>query len=210
MSVISGSLIDGIIQFHDPENRAKTAAIVIDEKDCPCISETFRNSVTRKKSQQVVLRFCKDLGCEIIVVYEREVLEALHIYSIIGSPDFSCIKQAEGVLASSTTPSLMTYMKQHHITSLVVMGSYSSFCIKESLIGGWDDEQYYPGLLNKKITVLSSPALIGPYHPEAYRLKPKFSSSATSHEFLKPLSRLNKDWPVFTLHPGMRFYTKIR
>ena len=210
MSVISGRLIDGITQFHDPENRANTAAIVIDEIDCPCISETFLNSETRKKSQQDVLIFCKELGCKIIVVHEREVFKALHVYSIIGSPDYSCVKQADGVLALGTIPPLMEYLEKNCITSLVVMGSYSFFCVKSSLVGGWSREQFYSGLLNRKIIALSSPALIGPYHPDSYKLKPKFSSSATSYDFLKPFSGLDKNWPVFTLHPGMRFYTKIR
>ena len=210
MSVINGSLFDGIVQFHDPENQAKTALILIDEKDCPCTSEIFSNCVARQKSQQVVLRFCKGLGCEIIVIHECIERRAKHIYNIIGKPDFSCIKQDDGVLASSTKPPLMKHLVLNNITSLVIMGSYSSFCIREALIGGYDEDRVYPGLLDKQITVLSSPSLIGPYLPEAYALKPKFSSPATSYEFFKPLFKGKLTWPVFTLHPGMRFYTKVR
>ncbi|MET4693028.1 hypothetical protein [Endozoicomonas lisbonensis] len=172
MSVIHGSLFDGIVQFHDPDNQANTAVIVIDENDDPCISETFRNCVARQKSQQDVLRFCNDLGCLIIVVYAHRVLRARHIFSIIGRPDFSCVKESDGVLALGTTPPLMGYLERNKITSLVLMGSYTRFCVKESLIGGWEEDQYYAGLLNRKMTVLSSPALLGPYLPEAYVLKP--------------------------------------
>ena len=83
MSVINGSLFGGIVSYHNPTLQASTAAIVIDEMDDKWSSEIFENFIIRKKSQQDTLRFCKELGCKVIVVHEFRESHPKHIYDII-------------------------------------------------------------------------------------------------------------------------------
>ena len=211
MSVINGSLLDGIVQFHSSESHAELAALVIDEMDGTLMYETFENSQKRQISQGEVLRFCKQLGCRIIVVHVRKELRAKHIYDIIKEPDFSCLKYSFGLFETKTTPPFMNYIQNNKITSLVVMGSFYYMCVTTSLIGDCIARRVFSGLLDRQITVLSSPELLGPYSPELYPFEPRFKPSAISFEnfgFLQYTRILN--WPIFTLHPGMRFYTKIR
>ncbi|WP_330927311.1 hypothetical protein [Candidatus Sororendozoicomonas aggregata] len=211
MSIINGSLFTDIEKFHKPEHNANTAAIVIDEKDKKWASETVENSLTRKQSQQETLRFCKQLGCKIIVVHEHRESYPRHIYGVIGNPDWSCIKHSLGVIDGRTSRPLMPYLKKEAITSLVLMGGSYALCIQASLIGICSYGMRHSGILNHQITVLSSPSLLAPYHPGIYSLSPEFSPSARSfNNENADFNYFNRpSWPVFTLHPGMRLYTKI-
>ena len=210
MSIINGSLFGDIVKFHKPEHYASTAVIVIDELGTKWCEETTENWLTRKQSQQETLHFCKELGCRTIVVHEYEERHPKHIYDIIEKPDFSCIKEKPGVLNSKTKPALMDFLGEEKITSLVLMGGHYKLCVRESLIGHCSDEVRSSGLLNHHIIVLSSPSLLASYNPEMYQLEPKFSPSATTFNNHDNEYFRDTKWPLFALHPRMRFYTKIQ
>ncbi|UYM18184.1 hypothetical protein [Endozoicomonas euniceicola] len=209
MSIINGSLFGDIVKFHKPEHYASTAVIVIDESDNKWPDETMENWLARKQSQQETLRFCKELGCRTIVVHEYRERHPKHIYDIIEKPDFSCIKKKVGVLNSETKPTLMHFLEEEKITSLVLMGGHYSMCVRESLIGRCSYGVRNSGILNYHITVLSSPSLLAHYKPEMYQLEPKFSASATTFNNQDNEYLCDTKWPLFALHPMMRFYTKI-
>ncbi len=208
MSVIDGSLFVDIAKFHKPEHHANTAVIVIDEIDRKWASETVDNWIIRMESQQKTLRFCKKLGLLTIVVHHHKLTYPKHIYDVIKKPDFSCIKRFAGVLDVMTEPPLLPFLKEKEITSLVVMGGKYSMCVRESLMGSYGHFGS-SGLLNHNITVLTSPSLLASYRPEIYPLVPKFFASACS--FNNEEDNYNDDvqWPIYTLHKGMRIYTRI-
>lgn len=208
MTIINGSLLGDIVKFHKPEHQANTAAIVIDEMNKAWACETDENCLVRKQSQQETLRFCKDLGCRIIVVHEKEEKQIKHLYDLIKKPDFSCVKQSFGLLDAKNEPPLLPFLKERKITSLVLMGGHYSICVRESLIGRHSFLRS-SGLLNHQITVLTSPALLAGYKPEMYQLEPKFSADACSFKNKDADFVLDKQWPIFALHKGMRIYTKI-
>ncbi|WP_330925585.1 hypothetical protein [Candidatus Sororendozoicomonas aggregata] len=211
MSIINGSLLADIVKFHKPEHNANTAAIVIDERD-EHLDEAAVNGIIRKQSQQETLHFCKELGCSVIVVHDLWELYPRHIYGVIGQPDFSCIKEASGVLDGATSPPLLPYLKEQEITSLVLMGGKYDMCVQQSLMGTYSFATVSSGILNHQIIVLSSPSLLADYNPEIYSLSPKFSPSVSSFNNENiDCACLNKiNWPMFVLSPGMRFYTKIK
>ena len=210
MSVINGALFTDIRKFHTPESNINTAVIVIDESDGKWPDETTKNYLIRIQRQQDTLRFCLGLGCKIIVVHECRARCPMHIYSIIKKPDFSCIKQKVGVLSPGTFPQLLPFLKEHNITSLVLMGGSCSMCVQASLIGRCSDgTRYSAGFLNHQITVLTSPSLLASYKPEMYPLEPKFSPDARSFENINPDYVDDTNWPLFALHPGIRLYTQL-
>ena len=93
------------------------------------------------------------------------------------------------------------------------MGGAFDICVEDSLIGGCYRNTIYSGLLSRQMTILSSPQLLAPYVPRVYRVKPRFYLSAIVYGGVEEdcYRHGNKSsWPIFTLHSGMRFYTRIQ
>ncbi|WP_252176187.1 hypothetical protein [Endozoicomonas sp. 4G] len=176
------------------ENRAKHIYDVIEEPDFSCIKPA--TGVLSKGNLPRLMSFLT-----------TNTINSL--CNVIDDPDDFGIRPFTGVFSQCTVSGLMPFLKTNKITSLVVMGGAYNMCVRDSLVGRCSPDSNYSGLLNHEITVLTSPSLLAAYRPEIYPLEPKFSASACTFSNQDDAYDANTQWPVFSLHKGMRIYTRI-
>lgn len=169
MPIINDSLYNAIDYYHKPEECAKVAALVIDEDDDKCLSESNEEFEERKLSQSKTIKFCKDKGCLVIIAHEYNRKRATHIDVHSKDNDIHCIKKRWNILDERTRPALLPILQKNNITSLVIIGKYIQFCIQASLFGGnigyYKNNDIEPeGLTGQNYRILTSPKVLGPYN----------------------------------------------
>ena len=215
MGVIKGNLVTDLPLYHSPDE-AELAVVVIDEKTQWHFIETDESARIRREAQQVTLQSAKALACRVITI-DMPRRESPHIEDAVGKPDISIVKTCFGTFEDKASKRLLDYLQNHHVTSLLVMGGNVDHCV-HCAIAGSQNHFAYPGFLSYGYTVLTSPKLLSPYRPQKYSMDKKFQPDARfyseqdsfpilTHPFCK--TNIVGEWPLFTLHAGVRIYTDI-